>query len=119
MACKKRLFMTRERMTREQMLKLFPPPSPKAEGARDAYLKIRYGTSSNYSSRIKSLIRRDGEYCQCCGATENLVADHIIPKSWGGTNRLENRQLLCSPCNAEKSNHHATYYRENKNANKK
>ena len=33
-----------------------------------------------------------------------LHLDHIIPKSDGGTNHIDNRALLCQPCNGVKSN---------------
>ena len=33
-----------------------------------------------------------------------LHLDHIIPKSDGGTNHIDNRALLCQPCNSIKSN---------------
>ena len=33
-----------------------------------------------------------------------LHLDHIIPKSDGGTNHIDNRALLCQPCNSMKSN---------------
>ena len=33
-----------------------------------------------------------------------LHLDHIVPKSDGGTNDIDNRSLLCQPCNSKKSN---------------
>jgi len=33
-----------------------------------------------------------------------LHLDHIIPKTDGGTNHIDNRALLCQPCNTKKSN---------------
>ena len=33
-----------------------------------------------------------------------LQLDHIDPKADGGSNHLDNRALLCSPCNLAKSN---------------
>ena len=33
-----------------------------------------------------------------------LHLDHITPKSDGGTNHIDNRALLCQPCNSKKSN---------------
>gem|GEM_PF-1421630 len=33
-----------------------------------------------------------------------LHFDHIVPKSDGGTNDIDNRALLCQPCNSKKSN---------------
>jgi len=32
----------------------------------------------------------------------NMTIDHIVPKSKGGTDRLENLQLLCNACNSTK-----------------
>jgi 5-methylcytosine-specific restriction endonuclease McrA len=50
------------------------------------------------------VLRRDGERCRRCGTTEGLTLDHIIPLSKGGTNRIDNLQLLCGPCNRAKGN---------------
>lgn len=40
--------------------------------------------------------------CRACGASEDLVIDHIHPRSRGGSNDLSNLQLLCGPCNGSK-----------------
>jgi len=52
--------------------------------------------------RIK-LIMRDGNSCAYCG-TENksLEIDHIIPKSKGGVNDINNLVLSCRDCNSKK-----------------
>lgn len=44
------------------------------------------------------------ERCQHCGEkdVETLVADHIIPRTDGGTNDFRNLQWLCVPCNSRK-----------------
>jgi 5-methylcytosine-specific restriction endonuclease McrA len=39
------------------------------------------------------------EECAFCGGTENLVLDHILPISAGGSNERINAQTLCQPCN--------------------
>ncbi len=31
-----------------------------------------------------------------------MTADHVVPRSRGGANRIENMQTLCSPCNEQK-----------------
>lgn len=41
--------------------------------------------------------------CLACGGDDRLAADHVIPVSLGGTNGIENRQLLCRSCNSRKS----------------
>lgn len=33
-----------------------------------------------------------------------MTKDHILPKSLGGANSLENYDTMCSPCNAKKGN---------------
>lgn len=30
----------------------------------------------------------------------NFTVDHVIPRSWGGTDHLDNLQLLCGACNS-------------------
>lgn len=52
----------------------------------------------------KVVFARDGGVCQCCGSSENLEYDHIIPFSCGGKSDKSNIQLLCQRCNRSKSN---------------
>lgn len=66
-----------------------------------------YGSSqSRYISVTtkKIVYARDGGVCQCCGSSQNLEYDHIIPYSCGGTSIPSNIQLLCRKCNRSKSN---------------
>lgn len=61
------------------------------------------------------LIQRDGIFCPICNVSmtktvkpgdiqgDNMMTiDHIIPKSAGGTDDIENLRLLCRACNAKK-----------------
>ncbi|MCL9769258.1 HNH endonuclease [Flavobacterium sp. HXWNR69] len=63
-------------------------------------------SQSRYISETtkKIVFTRDGGICQCCGNTENLEYDHIIPYSCGGSSDVSNVQLLCFKCNRSKSN---------------
>ena len=56
------------------------------------------------SSGVKKEVwDRDRGVCQRCGAKYNIVYDHIIPHSKGGSNKTKNIQLLCDKCNRRKS----------------
>lgn len=51
---------------------------------------------------------RDDFRCVACGKSAHdgvlLHVDHIIPRSKGGTNTIDNYQTLCNECNLGKSN---------------
>jgi 5-methylcytosine-specific restriction endonuclease McrA len=46
--------------------------------------------------------RRDGGQCAKCNSKLNLEYDHIVPVSKGGSNSVQNVELLCRKCNRSK-----------------
>jgi 5-methylcytosine-specific restriction endonuclease McrA len=59
----------------------------------------------NPSRRVKrKIIELYGRRCFSCGATEELVIDHIVPRSRGGDSAFRNLQPLCSTCGNAKGN---------------
>jgi len=58
-------------------------------------------------SRLRhEVFKRDNYACKECGQTKKesiLHCDHIIPVSQGGTDELDNLQILCAECNLAKS----------------
>ena len=60
----------------------------------------------------KYLYGEQGGNCNGCGEhfqIQNLTVDHIIAKSKGGTDHLENLQLLCGHCNSVKGDRGQEY----------
>lgn len=52
-----------------------------------------------------AVFQRDGGRCRQCGYVGPYIEyDHIMPRSKGGPNTVENIQLLCRQCNLKKSN---------------
>lgn len=39
--------------------------------------------------------------CELCNSTQNLVIDHIVALSQGGTNDISNLRTLCNSCNTK------------------
>jgi 5-methylcytosine-specific restriction endonuclease McrA len=52
-----------------------------------------------------------GVSCVKCRSKEKLEIDHIIPKSIGGKDEMDNFQILCSLCNKRKKNTECIDYR--------
>jgi 5-methylcytosine-specific restriction endonuclease McrA len=48
---------------------------------------------------VKIAVSRDQGRCVQCGSADDLHYDHKIPWSKGGTNTVNNIQLLCGTCN--------------------
>lgn len=51
--------------------------------------------------RLRAEIAAGMHACPC-GTTTNLTVDHIVPLALGGSNDLDNLQVLCGPCNFRK-----------------
>ena len=51
---------------------------------------------------VKEIYVRDNYQCKKCGIKEDLVIDHINLLCKGGTNDIENLQVLCTICNQKK-----------------
>lgn len=47
------------------------------------------------------VVQRDGS-CRHCGATEDLIADHVVSRRNGGAHHPDNLQALCQSCNSRK-----------------
>ena len=76
-------------------------------GAQEQSTKAGADLSRKRGRRRKSLLMdRYGQRCQGCGqpkSESDLEVDHIRPKSAGGPDAIQNRTLLCGPCNQLKS----------------
>jgi 5-methylcytosine-specific restriction endonuclease McrA len=60
--------------------------------------------TSDYRKKIRrKVFTRDSWRCARCGIETVLTLDHIIPKSKGGSDKLNNLQALCFECNQKKA----------------
>jgi 5-methylcytosine-specific restriction endonuclease McrA len=51
----------------------------------------------------KNIVKRDRHTCQYCGDTRrSMTVDHVIPKSYGGSDTWENMVCACDRCNNKK-----------------
>ena len=89
------------------------PPERTDEGDTAAPFLAAVHTSSEKSAlthrQMKDyLVETFGLQCWGCSFTapdeRHLQLDHVDPKADGGSNHLDNRALLCGPCNMAKGN---------------
>lgn len=78
-------------------------------------MSARWGGSE--SKRLRDLVKQEyGYLCHLCLTEiedeDNYTADHVIPRSKGGTNAIENlRPAHGSPCNFERGDKPIEVYR--------
>lgn len=82
-----------------EVYELIPLHIPNHRALRKARERINGGTFTKADWR--RLLVRDKQ-CLCCGAIEDLTADHVIPIVKGGKNHFANMQVLCRSCNSSK-----------------
>lgn len=63
--------------------------------------KIGIDNHFSYNEWIQLLIKYNYK-CLCCGTSNDLQPDHVIPLSCGGSNTIDNIQPLCGKCNRRK-----------------
>ena len=68
-----------------------------------------------WKASVRYLLERDGPACSLCGeefsTTKGISIDHVIPRSRGGEDQLENFQLAHRGCNSGKGNETSKYGR--------
>ncbi len=71
----------------------------------DVPRRTDYGPLPDYRTGKHELFGRQEGLCGGCRHAfpfRNLTVDHIVPTSHGGTNHMDNLQLLCGACNSMK-----------------
>lgn len=67
---------------------------------------------SHTEEQWQELKYQTGNKCMCCQASGDdkiLQRDHVIPVSKGGTNNIDNIQVLCRECNCSKAQKEIDY----------
>jgi len=77
------------------------------ENAEISGVEYQQGTLQGYEVR-EYLLEKWNRKCAYCGKKDvPLEIEHIIPKSRGGSNRINNLTLACNTCNNKKKNNTA------------
>lgn len=64
--------------------------------------RVRRGGGQIFTISTRDFRRLHAGPCMACGATEDLIFDHLIPVERGGDHSIGNLSRLCRPCNTSK-----------------
>ena len=79
---------------------------------KDVPRRTDQGELPNYRTHRHTLFGRQEGVCGGCRHAfpfRNFTVDHVVPQSRGGTDHLDNLQLLCGACNSVKGNRDQAY----------
>ena len=68
----------------------------------DKHNRKKKYTIKNYKTVFEKLKYKYNFKCAHCSQSESLTIDHIIPQSRGGSDDINNLQILCKRCNSKK-----------------
>lgn len=71
-----------------------------ADGSRGSRCKACQGRVRRPYNGTAYRATQTAAACTCCGATDDLTRDHIVPLARGGTNHPSNLRTLCRRCNS-------------------
>lgn len=79
------------------------PPESLFGGSKAKREKAEKPAAPKSVVRRQALLERDGDGCWFCGEAmgEDCTIEHLVPKSKGGANSLQNYALAHQRCNAE------------------
>ena len=91
------------RLKRKLPIKSTGPMSKLVERAIKRQENQNFRNSSEWRDLRKSIIDASNGRCHYCQNNMNMVfVDHVIPRSRGGSDTLENLVACCSSCSARK-----------------
>lgn len=74
------------------------------QNAEISGIEYQQGTLQGYEIREYLLEKFNRKCCYCGKQNIPLEIEHIIPKSRGGSNKIDNLCIACRPCNQDKGN---------------
>lgn len=74
-------------------------------GSPEGFLFNLHTSSSSEAKRMwkESIKSRWNHKCAYCGSEHELTLDHIVPRSHGGSNHINNVLCACKSCNGNKA----------------